>query len=324
MGVHILSNDKFTRKSNLKTDADIRRIMELFIAEQPIDVKGQFNERTQAWKDILYRKMSTIFRITGAPASLNTQYLIWHMLVYGWAVIYKIPAYGIVTSTGAYEGIDFYYLPTKFTPSNSLLSDSIELTFGKDAVFGYLSNTIGMTGSFVPKGAMYLLNIYAEKLASIDCSIDVNLMNCRLSLYVSAETEAQAQTLKKTYDMVTRGEPLVVLKDDATKNLGSDGIAKPFFNDIQRTYIVDKLQDAKRTILNEFLTLIGIDNVSVEKRERVQSSEVNGNNEEINNAIKDWEENFRRFIENSNKVLGTEMVFERVYGVKNYGNFEPI
>lgn len=316
MGVHILSNEKQTARNNLKTDADIRRLMEMFVAVQPIDVKGQYNERTEEWKSILYRKLSTIFRIKGAPSTLNTQYLIWHMLVYGWAVICKIPAYGIVTCTGAFEGLDFYYLPTKFTPSNSLLTDSIELTFGKEAVFGYLSNSIGMTGSFTPKSAMSILNIYAEKLASIDCSIDVNLMNCRLSLYVSAENEAQAQTLKKTYDMVTRGEPLVVLKDNSTKNLTSDGIAKPFFNDIQRTYIVDKLQDAKRTIMNEFLTLIGIDNVSIEKRERVQTSEVDGNNEEISNAVKDWEKNFRRFIEESNKVLGTEMTFERAYGVK--------
>ena len=46
-------------------------------------------------------------------------------------------------------------------------------------------------------------------------------------------------------------------------------------------YIADKLEDLRRALVNDFLTEIGINNANLSKRERLNSDEVNANNEEV-------------------------------------------
>ena len=46
--------------------------------------------------------------------------------------------------------------------------------------------------------------------------------------------------------------------------------------------MIDKISDYKKEILNEALTFLGINNVSIEKKERLVTDEANSNNEVIN------------------------------------------
>ena len=130
---------------------------------------------------------------------------------------------------------------------------------------------------------MSLINRYAVLLANIDCSLNVSLYNSRLAHVFEAETDAQLKSLQKMYDDVSRGNPAVFLKK-GMKNIGKDNDSAYFLN-VKNTYIGNDLLLTKRSIMNEFLTEIGINNANTDKRERLNSDEVNANNSEVRCTI---------------------------------------
>lgn len=68
------------------------------------------------------------------------------------------------------------------------------------------------------------------------------------------------------------------------KNIGKDNDSGYFLN-VKNTYIGNDLLLTKRSIMNEFLTEIGINNANTDKRERLNSDEVNANNSEVRCTI---------------------------------------
>ena len=53
------------------------------------------------------------------------------------------------------------------------------------------------------------------------------------------------------------------------------------------------VQDSKRTIINEFLTAIGVNNANTDKRERLVTGEVDANNQELVANTTIWKENLK-------------------------------
>ena len=72
-------------------------------------------------------------------------------------------------------------------------------------------------------------------------------------------------------------------------------------------YIVDKLQNYKKEIWNEFLTFIGVNNIDVEKHERLISGESEANNEVINLNLQSYLEPRKKACEEFNKLFGTNI-----------------
>ncbi len=68
------------------------------------------------------------------------------------------------------------------------------------------------------------------------------------------------------------------------KKLNNDADGNYFLN-VKNTYIGNDLLLTKRSIMNEFLTEIGINNANTDKRERLNSDEVNANNSEVRCTI---------------------------------------
>ena len=62
---------------------------------------------------------------------------------------------------------------------------------------------------------------------------------------------------------------------------------------MKQNYIADMVQDSKRTIINEFLTAIGVNNANTDKRERLVTGEVDANNQELVANTTIWKENLK-------------------------------
>ena len=109
-------------------------------------------------------------------------------------------------------------------------------------------------------------------MAITSSSIITNLFNTKLSYVFSAETKAIAESFKAMFDKISRGEPAVFTDKSLFREDGSPNWAA-FQQDLQSTYLVDKLQQAERTILNAFYSDIGIPNIPFEKSERLTTNE---------------------------------------------------
>jgi len=176
-----------------------------------------------------------------------------------------------------FYGQNMYYMPTNVLVNNPVLRQ-IDEKIGEKGELLYINYEYNKF-----QGVMSLINRYAVLLANIDCSLNVSLYNSRLAHVFEAETDAQVKSLQKMYDEVSRGNPAVFLKK-GMKNIGKDNDSGYFLN-VKNTYIGNDLLLTKRSIMNEFLTEIGINNANTDKRERLNSDEVNANNSEVRCTI---------------------------------------
>ena len=118
------------------------------------------------------------------------------------------------------------------------------------------------------------INLFAYRLAEAQRTADVNIKAQRTPILITTD-QKQYFTLKKMYEEYDGNTPAIfadrnVITPDALKSLKTDA-----------PYIAQHIMDYKREIWNEFLTFIGVSNLS-EKRERMITGEVDSNNELIN------------------------------------------
>ena len=250
-------------------------------------VRGFFHHNPKSVNDItnksffyyqfqLMTKLKSVLTVSGYPSNWNVDNMWDVLLPNGYIPIVKTDI-GTLALEGSFYGQNMYYMPTNVLVNNPVLRQ-IDEKIGEKGELLYINyeyNTF--------QGVMSLINRYAVLLANIDCSLNVSLYNSRLAHVFEAETDAQVKSLQKMYDDVSRGNPAVFLKK-GMKNIGKDNDSGYFLN-VKNTYIGNDLLLTKRSIMNEFLTEIGINNANTDKRERLNSDEVNANNNEVRCTI---------------------------------------
>lgn len=250
-------------------------------------VRGFFNHNPKSVNDMtnnsffyyqfqLMTKLKSVLTVEGYPNNWNIDNMWDVLLKNGYIPIVKTDI-GTLALEGGFYGQNMYYMPTNVLVANPVLGN-IDKKIGEDGELLYVNYEYNTFQS-----VMSLINRYAILLANIDCSLNVSLMNSRVAHVFEAETDAQVKSLQKMYDDVSKGNPAVFLKK-GLKSLSSDKDGGYFLN-VKNTYIGNDLLLTKRSIMNEFLTEIGINNANTDKRERLNSDEVNANNSEVRCTI---------------------------------------
>ena len=124
------------------------------------------------------------------------------------------------------------------------------------------------------QGNISNVNYFAKRISNIDKTIDINLEHLKTPTLVSCP-EGQVETIKQFYKKKTNGEPLIITDEDF---MSSNSI-KVF--DLKASNHIPQLTETKRDIINEALTFFGINNVPINKKERLITSESDQNNEQI-------------------------------------------
>lgn len=265
---------------------------------RPKNVDGQRATRTIFYRKILRKIVKGLFDVTGSEGfmnGINVDYILNTLITRGYIIFTETKA-GVLPLRGTVTGNNYMYMPTTATIVVPGL-DSMERTISEDCEILYLERT--MDNWFWTFND--IIDVYAEQLASADGAIEVNLMNSRGAFIAEAETKAQAETIKSLYNDITNGDPLVVYRSN---ELSKDGL-NVFFGNVKNNFIVDLVQDAKRSIMNEFLTVIGINNANTDKRERLITAEADANNVELAVNIADWKMNLKNCCDRINKMFDT-------------------
>ena len=247
-----------------------------FFHHSPKSVNDMTNNSFFYYQFQLMTKLKSVLVVEGYPSNWNIDNMWDVLLKNGYIPIVKTEL-GTLALEGGYYGQNMYYMPTNVLVNNPVLHD-IDCTIGEDGDLLYLNyeyNTF--------QGVISLINRYAVLLSNIDCSLNVSLYNSRVAHVFEAETDAQLKSLQKMYDDVSKGNPAVFLKK-GLKGLSNNSETGNFLN-VKNTYIGNDLLLTKRSIMNEFLTEIGINNANTDKRERLNSDEVNANNSEVRCTI---------------------------------------
>lgn len=259
-----------------KGSQSFRDLVAGFFNHNPKSVNDMTNNSFFYYQFQLMTKLKSVLTIDGYPKNWNIDNM-WDVILKNGYIPIVSTDLGTLALEGGFYGQNMYYMPTNVIVNNPVLGN-INRVIGEDGELLYINyeyNTF--------QGVMPLINRYAVLLANIDCSLNVSLMNSRVAHIFEAESDAEVKTLQKMYDDVSKGNPAVFLKK-GTRSLPSSNENTSFLN-VKNTYIGNDLLLTKKTIMNEFLTEIGINNANTDKRERLNSDEVNANNIEVRCTI---------------------------------------
>ena len=262
----------------------------------------------QYYVDTLFRKCQSIYEFDGMPDSWDYDYFTSILLSQGFICITDTPLSVLPLRCGI-SGINVFNHPTKCIIANPVIGN-LERTIDEDCVLIKIQYNY--------QGLMPIVYKYASMLAECDSSISVNLMNSKVTFIGLCSSKNQAQSMKKMYDDITKGEPAVFVKGD---QINSEQI---FYNHVKENFVAGEIQILKRKIMSEFLTEIGVNNANTDKKERLTDNEVEANDGEIQLNAGYWLDNIKEGLEKANKMFNLNLSVKLKNTLNTEGNIENV
>lgn len=266
-----------------------------FFNQQPSRVKGVFNEAAQHYKRLLYFKIYSRYDIK-LPDNMALNWFRFWLFHFGSIATIYTNRFGWLAMPYGIESLDIYYQPKEIIVSSPSFDKP------KKGLVGLNSEIIKCFDDFY--GFENIVTKYAVMLAACDRSINTNVMSAVVSKIIAAKNMKQADDYKEAYGLATEGNPFVTVLAD-----NWDGLEiRSLIGDVKSDYIADKLEDLRRCLMNDFLTEVGINNANLAKRERLNSDEVNANNEEVMALTSVALENMQSGCKSLNELAGEELI----------------
>lgn len=230
----------------------------------------------------------SMFEWTNLPDSMDARYLERCLYYTGQAAMLYLEPYGYINTKSATSGkLNLYGLPTRIRCySYGEINTSRRVFNGVSEAVAQINGYEDDTDDDKSTEAILVLNnwegvatantveLFAMRMAIAERAIDVNI-RAQKTPFVLVTNQNKRLSMMNALDQVEKNAMALVVEQsqldaDSFKTLQT-----------QAPYVADKLTDYKRGIWNEFLTFLGVDNIS-EKRERMISAETMSNNECVN------------------------------------------
>lgn len=206
----------------------------------------------------------SVFKWEGLPKSCNERFLEDTLFHFGVAVFVEDP--------------EMSYLNLKVTPSDTLNVYNEPLSYQAFSTgyseFYHKDECIIIRNNLMEKSTDSTIVMFAERLAEIELAIEINIKAQKTPILVRCDEKTRL-TLETVYAQYQGNKPVIFgaksLQENPLEVLTTDA---PF--------VADKLREEKRAIWNEALEFLGINtNPADKKKERLITSEVDSNNEQI-------------------------------------------
>ena len=265
----------------------------------PSTVKVRNNRAYAFWERSLFqRACSTV--ILNVPESWEgniRDFLYYCLFRFGFVAVFSRDEYGTVFNPCTVYGYNLYYQPTKAVIANPAIPESLQLTIGEDC------ELIKLTPDYL--GVWDIVGYYAGKMAELDTSINVSIQNSKFSWLVGAKNKAAAETMRKAFDSIQKGNPLTVV--DA--KIPDDPASKesPFqyldFGNAKDNMILPDLLQAHSDLLRGFDAEVGIPTIPYEKKERMVTSEAESRVIDSTSRSVIWYDTLRNSITEVNRMF---------------------
>lgn len=258
------------------------------------------------FRKYLFQKAISVFK-WNLPEEWDKDYFLYTLYGMGYIAILDTDQYGVICQGGALGGYNLYYRPSYIIITNPLLKETYTCSIdrrtegpadraltsvtGKDCVLIKLQPDYS--------SIMDIVGYYADQMALASESMGINLLNVKSGTVFGAESKAKAESFKKMFDMLSDGDPAVVIDKQLLDEQGKP-VWFPFTQNIKESYVVSDMLSDMRKIEAMFCTEIGIPNANTDKRERLITDEVNANNTETSSRCEMWLEEIRKGLTKAN------------------------
>lgn len=245
-----------------------------------------------------------MFKYKGLPESIDVFYLEYILQTRGYVGFYEDDRLGLICTEITLGGqLNHYGLPTIYhTVSPSpLLKKTLKN-----------SECVVMKNSPLYVGIFPYLNFFAKKLALTSRTMDQNL-KMQWTPYIITGDKRMLNQFKTFMKKILQGVQTIFT---------SKGFRLEDVNVLQTNapFIANELHGMKQAILRECMTLLGIENANMDKKERLVSDEVNANNQQVIASRNIWLSERKKAIELLNKKYGLNASVE----FAPYEDFEEI
>ena len=275
---------------------------------QPANMHVLNNQTGRFYERYLLKKALSVFKWK-LPTWWDENYFLYVLYCRGYVSVFDSGKFGVIPQECGLQGYNVFFRPTHTIIANPLLPNITRLEIGKECELVQLQPDY--------MGVLDLCEHYAEKMSLASSAINQNLWSTRIATVFFAENDAEQQSLKKAYDRMTDGDPMVVVRKNLRDENGN--LKYEIFNrDVKQSYIISDLIADLRKIEAEFDTRIGIPNANTDKRERLITDEVNANNVETTILSDLWMDSLQNSIKKINLHYGIDIKCERRYNDVSY------
>lgn len=299
MGVLILSKSKSSNKQKLfklPLNSD-----EMMFYESLLDNSGLSVTNTwiaSFYRIYFYNKLLSIIQVDGLPDSIDERFFKNRILTKGYLGIFETEKYGVIASDVSLSDLDIYYNPTTMTAVNPKFVEIYKRKIDVDSALVKLSPNF--------ETVLPIVYYYADLMAVAVQGIDSNVLNSKLAYVFACENQTDADSFKKMFDEIANGYPAVFVDKKLFDDEGNLKV-QMFNNNINNTFIADKLMKLKTDIENEFNAFIGLNTVNTEKKERLITPEVELSNNNNKLLIELWRDTINDGLDKANELYNLNM-----------------
>lgn len=253
-------------------------------------------------RDYLWNFLEKLRNWKGFPDSLDLRFFNDKLITDGWAPVLMYPGKGLICLDGAISGVDHYYRKTMLETANAVLKSVKRKISYIDAIDPKGCCVCYNTCDYrSPQPMTNLVEVYAYKLAQADVSTVVSLENSRATLIPAVSDKESAIRVTEALKDIYAGKPATIAYKNSFSN-NSDFQMIPI--KARDNLITSDLTDTKRQIMAEFLSRLGINVTSVDKKERVLEAEATANNQELYINSRIFMEPAELFCDEVNRTFG--------------------
>lgn len=234
------------------------------------------------------------------PETWDADYFRYVLMGFGFLSVFNTDLFGVIPQACTLSGYNVFYRPTRALVANPLLKRSYDLRIGVDCSIIKLMPDYG--------GVADMVDYYGDLMSLCYESLGVNILNSRLAYVIGVNDKAEADTFKLLFDNILSGNPAVIYRKRQTPGALSPKVApddqwQTVLQNLQQNFIAPDLLDSLNAIRDEFLTMIGIPNLSERKKERVNVIDSSRNTMETQSKIDLWLDELKESIERTRDMF---------------------
>lgn len=233
------------------------------------------NETYNYYVEAFEKVARSIFEWINLPKTMNEEYLERSLYFFGQATLLKDEKIGFINTNCASNGdVNIYGLPTLLNCYSFAYSTTRKLYTGAPSNDDY-DEAILVRNNWDRVPTAGSMRLFALRLYEAERVCDTNIKSQKTPMVLVADDRSRL-TMLNLYKNYDGNQPFIFgdknqLTPESIRAIRTDA---PF--------VADKIMEYKKQIWNEALTFLGINNISLEKKERLITDEASSNNELIN------------------------------------------
>jgi hypothetical protein len=202
----------------------------------------------------------SMFEWINVPEAISTRYIERTLFSEGRILFFRDPKLNYMCLKCTPIGFNVYDEPIEY---NAISRDYNKKYSNDEAVL--IRNNIDETPTNLT------IELFAMRLSDVEMTASVNISAQKTPILITCN-DKERMTMKNVYKEYTGNQPVIY---------GFKGTDFESFKVLKTDapYLGDKLMTYKHNIWNEALTFLGIKNTNIDKKERLNSDEVNANNQ---------------------------------------------